>query len=69
MEQKMREKKQQVKVSEKAPETIAQSRRDPKAVGGREAKGRIAQELYENDGKQNDLLSKTHQTLITYTVK
>jgi len=38
-------------------------------VGGREARGRIAQEWYKNDGKQNDLFSKTHQILVTYTVK
>lgn len=36
-------------------------------MSGREARGRIAQEWHENDGKQNDLLSKTHQTLVTYT--
>lgn len=68
MEQKTREKKQKVKVGEMG-EKKNRAEETKKQWGGREASGKIAQEWYENDGKQSNLLCKTHQTLVTYTVK
>lgn len=67
MEQKVMENIQKVKVRGKKNWNCSTKQKRSKAVSGQEARGRIAQEWYENDGKQNDLLSKTHQTLVTYT--
>lgn len=65
----MSENMQKVKVRGKKNSNCSTKQKKSKAVGGQETRGRIAQEWYENDGKQNDLLSKTHQTLVTYTEK